>query len=74
MKNFWSTFLACLLALVVANVVIGVFLVMVLAGIGTLFSETVPDVQQKTVLRLTARSRSATIRRATRCRRWDSTT
>ena len=39
MKNFWSTFLACLLALVVANVVIGVFLVMVLAGIGTLFSE-----------------------------------
>lgn len=36
----------------VANVVIGVFLVMVLAGIGTLFSETVPDVQQKTVLRL----------------------
>ena len=52
MKNFWSTFLACLLALVVANVVIGVFLVMVLAGIGTLFSETVPDVQQKTVLRL----------------------
>ena len=70
MKNFWSTFLACLLALVVANVVIGVFLVMVLAGIGTLFSETVPDVQQKTVLP----SRSATIRRATRCRRWDSTT
>ena len=52
MKNFWSTFLACLLALVVANMVIGVFLVMVLAGIGTLFSETVPDVQQKTVLRL----------------------
>ena len=51
MKNFWSTFLACLLALVVAN---GDrrLLVMVLAGIGTLFSETVPDVQQKTVLRL----------------------
>lgn len=39
MNQFIKTFLACLLAFVVANILIGVFFVMVLAGIGSLFSE-----------------------------------
>ena len=50
MNQFIKTFLACLLAFVVANILIGVFFVMVLAGIGSLFSEKAVSVEPGSVL------------------------
>ena len=52
MNQFIKTFLACLLAFVVANILIGVFFVMVLAGIGSLFSEKAVSVEPGSVLRI----------------------
>ena len=52
MNQFIKTFLACLLAFVVANILIGVFFVMVLAGIGSLFSEKAVSVGPGSVLRI----------------------
>ena len=52
MNQFIKTFLACLLAFVVANILIGVFFVMVLAGIGSLFSEKAVSVGPGAVLRM----------------------
>ena len=52
MNNFLKTFLACLLALVVANILIVTFFVMILAGIGAAFSEQVRPVESGSVLRI----------------------
>lgn len=52
MNQFIRTFLACLLALVVAGVLASVFFVMVIAGFGTVFMEKVPEVKEKSVLRI----------------------
>lgn len=52
MNSFLKTFLACLLALVVANILLGVFFVMLLAGLGSAFSEQVPTVKPGSVLRI----------------------
>ncbi|WP_300286772.1 signal peptide peptidase SppA [uncultured Alistipes sp.] len=52
MNSFFRTFLACLLAFVVANILIGTFFVMVLAGIGAAFSEQAPAVESGSVLRI----------------------
>ena len=52
MNQFIRTFLACLLALVVAGVLASVFFVMVIASFGTVFMEKVPEVKEKSVLRI----------------------
>ena len=52
MNQFIRTFLACLLALVVAGVLASVFIVMVIASFGTVFMEKVPEVKEKSVLRI----------------------
>ena len=52
MTQFIRTFLACLLALVVAGVLASVFFVMVIASFGTVFMEKVPEVKEKSVLRI----------------------
>ncbi len=52
MNSFFRTFLACLLAFVVANILIGTFFVMVLAGIGAAFSDQTPSVESGSVLRI----------------------
>lgn len=52
MNQFIRTFLACLLALVVAGVLASVFFVIVIASFGTVFMEKVPEVKEKSVLRI----------------------
>ena len=52
MNQFIRTFLACLLALAVAGVLASVFFVMVIASFGTVFMEKVPEVKEKSVLRI----------------------
>ena len=52
MNQFIKTFLACLLALVVAGVLASVFFVMVIASFGTVFMEKIPDVKEKSVLKI----------------------
>ena len=52
MNQFIRTFLACLLALVVAGVLASVFFVMVIASFVTVFMEKVPEVKEKSVLRI----------------------
>ena len=52
MNQFIRTFLACLLALVVAGVLASVIFVMVIASFGTVFMEKVPEVKEKSVLRI----------------------
>ena len=52
MNQFIRTFLACLLALVVAGVLASVFFVMVIASFGTVFMEKVLEVKEKSVLRI----------------------
>ncbi|HJB85142.1 MAG TPA: signal peptide peptidase SppA [Candidatus Alistipes merdigallinarum] len=52
MNQFIKTFLACLLALVVAGVLASVFFVMVVVSFGTFFSEKIPEVKEKSVLRI----------------------
>lgn len=52
MNSFWKTFLAALLAFVVANFLIGIFGIMILAGLAAGFSKSVSQVQNNSVLRI----------------------
>ena len=52
MNQFIKTFLACLLALVVAGMLASVFFIMVVASFGAFFSEKIPDMKEKSVLRI----------------------
>ena len=71
MNQFIKTFLACLLAFVVANILIGVFFVMVLAGIGSLFSEKAVSVEPGSVLRIDLSERIVDSPPRIRSRLWE---